>query len=312
MKLSIVVSIFNEEQVIDLFYNELIKHIPTNYHYELIFVNDGSTDNSHQVIASITSINSNVKLIQFSRNYGHEAAMLAGIDFSTGDLIICMDGDLQHPPSVIPDMLDIYEKENIDIINLIRKQNTSILSSFFYKLVNSISSFNIEANASDFFLITKRIAHILKTNFRERVRFLRGYIQMIGFKKTTLPYDVGRRAKGKSKYSFFKLFSLSFTAISTLSKLPLKLGIIIGTISGLFGIALTIYSIVMKIIQQPVSGYTTIVVFLSLMFSVQFIILGVIGEYIGFLFDEHKKRPIYIIESTTNFNHNNDDEVFIG
>jgi dolichol-phosphate mannosyltransferase len=208
-------------------------------------------------------------------------------------------------------MLDIYEKENVDIINMIRKQNTSILSSFFYKFVNSISSFNIEANASDFFLITKRIAHILKNNFRERVRFLRGYIQMIGFKKTTWQYDVGKRAKGKSKYSFFKLFSLSFTAISTLSKLPLKLGIIVGTISGLFGIALTIFSIVMKIIQQPVSGYTTIIVFLSLMFSVQFFILGIIGEYIGFLFDEHKKRPIYIIESTTNFNHD-DDEVFIG
>jgi len=310
MKLSIIVSIFNEEHVIQLFYNELMSYIPHDYKYEVIFVNDGSTDDSQKIISEIISENNHVKSILFSRNFGHEAAMLAGIDHATGDILICMDSDLQHPPSLIPEMLTLYKQGNIEIINMVRKSNTSVFSAFFYKLIKLISPFNIEADASDFFLISQKIANILRNNYRERVRFLRGFIQMLGFNKTTISFDVGQRANGESKYSFFKLLSLSLTAISTLSKLPLKLGIYIGFLSGLFGFALSIYSIIMKIIQQPVSGYTTIIVFLSLMFSIQFFILGVIGEYIGFLFDEQKKRPIYIIDSTTNFD--KDNEVFIG
>lgn len=310
MKLSIIVSVFNEEDVIGLFYNELMLYIMPEYDYEIIFVDDGSIDNSQKIIAEIIAENNHVKSILFSRNFGHEAAMLAGIDHATGDVLICMDSDLQHPPSLIPDMLNRFEQGDVDVINMVRKKNTSIFSAFFYKLVNLISPFDIEADASDFFLISKKIAKILKNNYRERVRFLRGFIQMLGFGKTTLSFNVGKRKGGKSKYSFFKLLTLSFSAISTLSKFPLKLGIYIGFISGLFGIALSIYSIIMKIVQQPVSGYTTIIVFLSLMFSVQFFILGVMGEYIGFLFDEQKKRPIYIIDSTTNLEKS--DEILIG
>jgi dolichol-phosphate mannosyltransferase len=310
MKLSVIVSVLNEEHVIRLFYDELMLHIPKNYEYEVIFINDGSTDNSQEVISEIISHDIHVKSILFSRNFGHEAAMLAGIDHALGDILLCMDSDLQHPPSVIPEILARFEQGNVDIINMVRRKNTSIFSAFFYKLIKLISSVNIEADASDFFLISKRIANILRSNYRERVRFLRGFIQMLGFNKTSMLFNVGHRANGESKYSFFKLLTLSLTAISTLSKLPLKLGIFIGFLSGVFGIALSIYSIIMKIIQQPVSGYTTIIVFLSLMFSIQFFILGVIGEYIGFLFDEQKKRPIYIIDSTTNLDKNN--EVLIG
>ncbi len=310
MKLSVIVSIFNEEHVIRLFYDELMLYVPREYEYEIVFVNDGSTDDSQKIISEIISENKHVKSILFSRNFGHEAAMLAGIDHATGDILICMDSDLQHPPALIPEMINRFKQGNVDVINMVRKKNTSIFSAFFYKLIKIISPFNIEADASDFFLISKKIAKILKNNYRERVRFLRGFIQMLGFNKTTMLFDVGKRAEGESKYSFLKLLTLSFTAISTLSKLPLKLGIYLGFLSGVFGIVLSIYSIIMKIIQQPVSGYTTIIVFLSLMFSIQFFILGVIGEYIGFLFDEQKKRPIYIIDATTNMGEN--DEVLIG
>jgi dolichol-phosphate mannosyltransferase len=303
MKLSIIVSIFNEEHVIQLYYKELIQFIPKLYEYEVIFVNDGSTDSSQNIITKISLENKNVKSILFSKNFGHEAAMLAGIDYASGDVIICMDCDLQHPPAMIPEMLKRYQQGDIDIINMVRANNKSFLSSAFYKLLNLISPFNIEADASDFFLISGRIAKILKNNFRERVRFLRGFIQMLGFNKTILTFNMAERASGKSKYSLFKLFSLSVTAIATLSKFPLKLGIYLGFISGVFGITLAVYSIIMKIIDHPVSGYTTIIVFLSIMFSIQFFILGVIGEYIGFLFDEQKKRPIYIIDSTTNIEH---------
>lgn len=303
MKLSIIVSVYNEEEVLKNFYEKMLEVLGVNhFEYEIIFVNDGSIDQSQRIIDEISTQNSNVKSIQFSRNFGHEAAMIAGIDFATGEALICMDSDLQHPPEMIPEMVNRFESEKVDIINMIRKSiNSRNSSTLFYKLLNRISPYKFESNASDFFLISSRIATILRENYRERVRFLRGFIQIIGFNKTTIPYIADERKAGESKYPVHKLISLTVSAVATLSKLPLKLGIYLGLISGLFSFILAIYSIVMKIIHQPVSGYTTIIVFLSIMFSIQFIILGILGEYIGFLFDEQKKRPIYIVDKTVNF-----------
>jgi dolichol-phosphate mannosyltransferase len=310
MKLSIIVSLFNEESAVRAFFESLVEVLKDYVNYEIIFVNDGSTDNTLKIITEFTRKNKHVKSISFSRNFGHEAAMLAGIDHAKGEVLICMDGDLQHPPKMIPDMLKRYEKGDVDIINMVPTRIKSVSSKWFYKVINLISPVAVEANASDFFLISERVAKILQKSYRERVRFLRGYIQMMGFKKVSLSFELEDRQFGSSKYSFSKLFSLSLTAIATLSKFPLQLGIYVGFLSGLFGIILAVYSIIMKIIEQPVSGYTTIIVFLSLMFSALFFILGVIGVYIGFLFDEQKKRPIYIIESTNNIEHEN--EIIIG
>ena len=300
MKLSIVVSVFNEEQVLRTFYKEVVEVLTANsYSYELIFVNDGSTDNSQQLIDEIGTENPSVKSILFSTNFGHEAAMIAGIDFASGDAVVCMDSDLQHPPLVLPEMVDCFLKNGVEIINMVRKSSyKTSFSTAFYKILNRISPYTFEANASDFFLISARVAQLLGENYRERVRFLRGFIQIMGFKKATILYIADERRAGKSKYSIIKLISLSVSAVATLSKMPLKIGIYLGLISGFLSVLLAIYSIIMKIIQHPVSGYTTIVVFLGLMFSIQFIILGILGEYIGFLFDEQKKRPIYIIDKT--------------
>jgi dolichol-phosphate mannosyltransferase len=303
MKLSLIVSVYNEEQVLNTFYQTLTDILQKcNFDYELIFVNDGSVDSSQDIIDAFAKENELVKSILFSKNFGHEAAMIAGIDYATGDVLICMDSDLQHPPEMLPAMIDIFVSNHADIINMIRRNTKkNLFSSVFYQLLNKISSYDIEANSSDFFLISKRIAKILREDYRERVRFLRGFIQIIGFRRVTLTYNENKRTTGKSKYNFRKLLSLSIVAIATLSKAPLKISIYIGFISALLSILLVIYSIVMKIIEQPVSGYTTIVVFLGFMFSIQFFILGIIGEYIGFLFDEQKKRPIYIVDKTTNF-----------
>jgi dolichol-phosphate mannosyltransferase len=282
MKLSVVISVFNEELILKDFYAEILNILENNHsEYELIFVNDGSTDRSGEII-DLLAINNKVKAIHFSTNFGHEAAMIAGVDYATGDAIICMDSD-------------------VDIINMVSKQsNNKQTAKIFYKTLNLISQHNLTVNASDFFLISARVAEILRKDYRERVRFLRGFIQIIGFKKATIEFEIENRKAGKSKYSFHKLVSLSVTAIATLSKLPLKVGIFMGLLSGLFSLFVAIYSIIMKFIDQPVSGYTTIIVFLGVMFSIQFFILGIIGEYIGFLFDEQKKRPIYIIDKTSN------------
>lgn len=303
MKASLVVSAYNEELVLRSFYKQMKSALETcQCEYELIFVNDGSTDKSQEIIDEISHENPNVKSILFSKNFGHEAAMIAGIDYACGDALICMDSDLQHPPAIVPEILNRFMLGDVDIINMVRRvgKHQNKFSSLFYKIVNRISPYNIEENASDFFLISDRIAQILRNDYRERVRFLRGFIQIIGFRKTTLSYLSTEREAGKSKYSMRRLVSLSITAVATLSKLPLKIGIYLGAICGFFSLLLAVYSIIMKFIDQPVSGYTTIVVFLGIMFSIQFFILGILGEYIGFLFDEQKKRPIYIVDKTTN------------
>lgn len=302
MKLSLIISVFNEELVLPIFIKKLIETLEQYpFEYETIFVNDGSTDTSQQLIDEYSQTDKRVKSIRFSRNFGHEAAMIAGIDYATGDALICMDSDLQHPPSLIPKITEIYNSGDYDVINMVRKDGKKFsLSNLFYHTLNKLAPYKIEPNASDFFLISKRVADILRLDYRERVRFLRGIIQIIGFRKTTIEFKSPHRELGKSKYSISKLLSLSVTAIATMSKKPLKAGIYIGLFSGLFSLVLTVYSIIMKIIEQPVSGYTTIVVFLSLMFSIQFFLLGIIGEYIGFLFDEQKARPIYIVDKTVN------------
>ena len=302
MKLSVVISVYNEEQVLPVFIREIAGTLEKDYsEYELIFVNDGSTDNSQQLIDEYAGKDNRVKSIRLSRNFGHEAAMIAGIDYATGDAVICMDSDLQHPPSLIREMTERYNNGEFEVINMARNDTKKFsLSNLFYHTLNKLTPYKIEPNASDFFLISKRVADILRQDYRERVRFLRGIIQIIGFRRTTIEFKSPHRELGKSKYSISKLLSLSVTAIATLSKKPLQAGIYIGLLSGAFSLLLAVYSIIMKIIEKPVSGYTTIVVFLGLMFSIQFFLLGIIGEYVGFLFDEQKARPIYIVDKTIN------------
>ncbi|MBI9037312.1 MAG: glycosyltransferase family 2 protein [Bacteroidales bacterium] len=302
--ITIVVSVYNEEDMLSLFLKELKKDLQKiDCNYEIIFVNDGSIDNSRNILNTIEKDEEAVKVINFSRNFGHEAAMIAGIDYSIGDMVICMDSDLQHPPELIKDMVEEYEK-GFDIINMvsIKREDAGfvkkITSKLFYKFLNKISKIEIEPNASDFFLISKKVVNILKTDYRERNRFIRGIIQMIGFKKTTISFKVPARAKGKSKYSLFKLMILSASAIASSSQLPLKISLMVGVLFGILSIIVSVYSVIMKFMGNPFSGYTTIIVLISISFSILFFVLGIIGEYLGYLFVEIKKRPIYIIDKS--------------
>ncbi len=309
---SIVISVYNEQAGIRDFYEELIRNTSAdNVLYEYIFINDGSTDNSLSLLSDIASKDKRVKVISFSRNFGHEAAMIAGIDHSKSDVIICMDSDLQHPPAMIGRMLEKY-KEGFDVVNMVRMKREDagfmkkISSKLFYHFINKIASIKISENASDFFLVSKKVADVLRTNYRERTRFLRGIIQLMGFNKTTLEYVAQKRIAGNSKYSFFKLFALSFSAISSLSKLPLQLGIVFGMIFIFISVVLFIYSLIMWILETPISGYTTLIMFMSAFAGIQLFILGIIGQYIGYVFDEIKGRPIYVID---NIIENKEDEI---
>ncbi|MFT4104662.1 MAG: glycosyltransferase family 2 protein [Lacrimispora sp.] len=305
--LSVVVSCYNEEMALEQFYEEtagILKKLP--WSYELIFVNDGSQDGTMRVLDFLASRDERVKVISFSRNFGHEAAMIAGLDYSSGDGIVCMDADLQHPPEYLPQILGKFEA-GYDVINMVRTKNESagwfknLASSAFYHLINLLSDVKFEPNASDFFAVSGRAAKVLKESYREKVRFLRGYVQSIGFNRTTIEYEAGTRVAGESKYSIKKLVTLSVNTIMCFSNLPLKLGIYAGAGAGLLGVLMMIYTIWSWARVGTPNGYATTIVLICFMFAVLFLIVGVIGNYIAILFAELKDRPIYIVGETKNF-----------
>lgn len=298
--LTVVVSVYNEEAALPLCHERLTEVLrESGRDYTLLFVNDGSRDRSAEILDCLAAEDPHVRVLHFSRNFGHEAAMIAGIDYAEG-AVICMDADLQHPPQCIPAILAKLD-EGFDVISMVRTANRSagiiknLTSSAFYGVMNALSGTRFEKNASDFFAVSARAAEVLRHDYRERVRFLRGYVQSLGFRSTALQYEAAERAAGQSKYSLAKLFRFSMNTIMSFSDLPLRLGIYAGIASGLLGLILLIYSIVMKVRIGAPAGYTTIIVVICFMFAVLFLILGIMGQYIGVLFEEVKGRPIYIV-----------------
>ena len=306
-KLSVVISVYNEEAVLDKMYEAILPVVERlTCDYELLFVNDGSRDASPAILDRLAMESQKVKVIHFSRNYGHEAAMIAGIDYCSGDGIICMDADLQHPVECIPQILDAFH-QGYEVVSMVRTSNKSagifknITSQLFYKILNGISDTHFEENASDFFAVTKRPAEVLRKHFRESSRFLRAYVQSIGWKKTTIEYTAGERAGGKSKYSIRNLFKFSVKAMISYSDLPLKMASLCGTAAGFACVLLIIYSIYMKIHVGAPGGYTTIIVVICFMFTVLFFLLGIIGEYLSVILGEIRHRPIYLVRDMVNF-----------
>ncbi|MCD8223712.1 MAG: glycosyltransferase family 2 protein [Clostridiales bacterium] len=303
-KLSVVVSVYNEEAALPLFYQTtkpILEALP--WDWEILFVNDGSVDGSLTCLREFAARESRVKLVSFSRNFGHEAAMLAGIDHASGDGIVCMDADLQHPPECLPEIVAKLE-EGCGVISMVRTRNASagllknITSAGFYWVINRLAEIHLEPNASDFFALSRQAADVLRMHYREKVRFLRGYVQNIGFHRVTIEYEARDRVAGESKYSLRKLFAFSMNAILCFSNLPLRLGIFAGIFAALCGVAVMIYTLCTR--GGAPSGYATIVIVNCFMFAMLFVIVGIIGEYIAILFSELKDRPLYIVEEKEN------------
>lgn len=307
-KLSLVVSAYNEEAGIESFHEAATvccrELLSLGWDYEILYINDGSEDGTLELIRGMAERDSeHVRLIGLSRNFGHEAAMTAGLDYACGDALVFMDADLQHPPKCLKEIA-VRLNEGYEVISMVRTENRSagriknLCSEAFYWLINRLSALHFEPNASDFFVISSRVQTVLMHSYRERVRFLRGYVQNIGFKSCTIPYAAAERVAGKSHYSFRKLLAFSFNTIMSFSDMPLKLGIFAGIFSGMLGLAVLIYTIMTR--DGAPSGYATIVVLNCFMFSILFLVVGIIGEYISVLFSEIKDRPIYIIEERVN------------
>jgi dolichol-phosphate mannosyltransferase len=307
-KLSVVVSVYNEELSLQKFWetaSDVLNRCDIDY--EVIFVNDGSADRSGIILDELANENSKIKVVTFARNFGHEAAMIAGIDYASGDYIVCMDADLQHPPASIPEILQKFY-EGYDVVSMIRTANADagffkrLTSGAFYKILNLFSPVKFENNSSDFFAISRQVADVLRHDYREKVRYLRGYVQSVGFRRTTLEFKASSRVAGESKYNFRKLLSFSIHTLCSFSDLPLKLGLYTGVVVAILGIILMLYSIYQKIFHNTPGGYTTIVVALCFLFATTLIVIGIIGEYISILFAEIKNRPMYIVRETQNLN----------
>ena len=301
-KYSIVVPVFNEEKVLNELYRSLtIVMNKLRESYEIIFINDGSIDNSLEIMEKLHSKDKRIKIIDFSRNYGHQIAITAGIDYATGEAIVTIDADLQDPPKVIPELVKKW-KEGYDVVYGVRKKREGenffkkVTASIFYKFLNKITDINMPLDAGDFRLIDRKIANNLKT-IREKNRYVRGLTSWIGFRQIGVLYDREKRFAGYTKYPLGKMLKLALDAVFSFSNYPLKIATYIGfLISGLSFLYL-IYVLILKIFMDvTIQGWASTIVAILFLGGVQLICIGIIGEYIGRIGEEVKKRPLYIIK----------------
>lgn len=306
--ISIVVPVLNEDKNIPILYKELKDQL-INYQFEIIFVNDGSSDASQKIIENFSSKDPRVKLINLSRNFGHQIAITCGIDYSQGDAAIVIDADLQDPPKLMPKMLQKWE-EGYDVVYGIRKRRKgeTILkittANIFYKIINLLSGTKIPQNVGDFRLISKNVIEVLRTT-REYQRFLRGMITWIGFSQIGIEYERDRRHFGKSKYSTLSMIRLAIDALLSFSFFPLRIASFLGIATAFGALIFIFYALYVTAKGITVRGWSSTIVIMLFLGSIQLIALGIIGEYLGRIYEEVKKRPLYIIHSSLGFNTSN-------
>jgi dolichol-phosphate mannosyltransferase len=299
VEFSIVIPVYNEEENVLELHRRLGTVMERLGTYEIIFVDDGSKDKSWQLVKELHEKYPNVKGISFSRNFGHHIAITAGIDHAKGETIILMDGDLQDPPEEIPKLYGKL-KEGYELVYGIRKEkNDSILKRFasfvFWWFINSFSGINIPRNQTLLRIFDRKILDALNS-MRERSRFIHGMIAWTGFKTALQEVEHAPRERGKSKYNVVKLFRLAFNAITSFSTLPLRLATYLGLLSAGVGMFYGFYFIYKKIfLGIPVLGYASIIVAVLFVGGIQLLILGIIGEYLGRVYQEVQARPIYIL-----------------
>lgn len=305
-KISIIVPCYNEEDSIPLFYNEINKVFNTlkKYNYELIFINDGSKDNTINIIKELSKKDKKIKYINLSRNFGKEAAMLAGLETSTGDYIAIMDADLQDPPSLLPEMINYMEKEDYDCVatrRVTRKGEPIIRSIFarmFYKIINKMSKVEMVDGARDYRLMTRQMINEI-IRLKEYNRYSKGLFSFVGFNTKWIEYENIERVAGETKWSFWKLFKYAIEGIVAFSTVPLSIASLMGFIFCLVSFILIIFIIIKTLIYgDPTSGWPSLVCIIFFVSGIQLFCLGIIGEYLSKTYLETKNRSIYIIKDT--------------
>jgi polyisoprenyl-phosphate glycosyltransferase len=305
--ISVVIPVFNEENNIELLYSRIIevcKKIAVSY--ELIFVNDGSFDNSLKLIRRIADTDKNVKFIDFSRNFGHQIAITAGMDKASGRYIVFIDADLQDPPELI-EKLYLKTQEGFDVVYTIRKSRKGesvfkkATAKAYYRILRSITKCNIPVDAGDFRIISAKVANILK-KMPEQQKFIRGQIAWVGFKQAYLEYDREPRKGGKSGYPISKMTRFAVDGITSFSDFPLKFATYLGFFVSIIAFVLMMWALYQRlIVKEYVQGWTSLILSVLFIGGIQLISIGVIGEYIGRIGSNVRNRPLYIINDS-NFN----------
>ena len=302
MKLiSIVVPVYNEEDNIDHFYNSVVSVMSgLPYDYEIIYVDDGSVDSSRDILRELEKKDKRVQPIFLARNSGHQLALTCGLDNAEGDAVVTMDGDMQHPPEMIPQLIEKWE-QGFEIVQTIRKTTEGVsflkkaTSKYYYKVLNMISKVHIQPGGSDFRLMDQVVVKAFR-RYREHARFIRGMIGAMGFKQTQIEFVAPPRFAGVSKFSPRKMLHFALDGIMAFSTVPLRFGLYAGCFCGVLSFALMLHVLFIKFFtNDAVPGWATITGCVLFFGGIQLLILGIIGEYIGRIFEEVKGRPLYLI-----------------
>ena len=302
--ITVVVPVFNESAVVRAFYDRtsrVLRAIP-DFDYELLFVDDGSRDDTYEQLKSFAVGDPRVRLLKFSRNFGHQIAISAGIDHAQGDCVAVIDVDLQDPPEVIPVLIDKW-REGFDVVYGRRTGRGGetlmkrVTAAAFYRLLAKVSKIQIPSDVGDFRLMSRRVVDELR-KLREKDRFVRGLVSWIGFRQTAVDYQREPRHAGETKYHYRQMIQFAIDGVTSFSTAPLRLATWLGYAASLLAFIYLASVVVQKLMGITVQGFATIMVAMTFLGGVQLICLGIIGEYLGRIFNEIKPRPMYIIEDS--------------
>jgi glycosyltransferase involved in cell wall biosynthesis len=301
--LSVVAPVYNEEELVERFVRRACAAV-ADYTFELVLVNDGSTDATPELLDRMAAEDPRVRVIHLSRNFGHQAALTAGLEHAVGDVVAMIDADLQDPPELIPTMVARWEA-GADVVYAVRRQREGetafklATASWFYKLFDKLAQVDLEPNSGDFRLLDRRALDALLT-MTERSRFLRGMTVWVGFTQTAVPYERDARHAGETKYTLRKMLRFSLDAIASFSHVPLQLATYVGLFSaGLAFVAIPVVA-ALRLSGSYLPGFGSLTIAILLLGGIQLIALGVIGEYVGRIYDEVKHRPLYIVRDERN------------
>ena len=298
--------VINESDVIDACYQRLTDVMSgrNGFAYELVFVDDGSKDRTHERLLEFHARDPHLRIIKFSRNFGHQIAVTAGVDEADGDAIVVIDADLQDPPEVIPEMVRKWQA-GYDVVYGVRKRRVGEgrlklwTAAAFYRLLRSFTNIEIPVDVGDFRLISARAAAELR-KLREKDRFVRGLVSWVGFRQAGVPYERESRYAGETKYPYRKMIKFAIDGITSFSNMPLKLASWLGYLTSFLAFLYLVSVFVQRAMGYTIEGWATIMVAMLFLGGVQLICIGIIGEYIGRIFNETKSRPMYVIESIHN------------
>lgn len=301
---SLIIPCLNEEGNIEAIYEQISATLKDHIRFELIYIDDGSTDQTLESIKQLSLIHPNVFYISFSRNFGHQYALKAGFDYANGDCVISLDADLQHPPELLMQLVNKWY-EGYDIVYTRRTQDADtggfkrITSRLFYKLMNLFSEIHMEEGVADFRLVDRKVADIFRSRINEYHLFYRGLISWVGYKQVSIPYVSQKRFKGESKYKFTAMLNFALNGITSFSIRPLRIAFAFGLLISLLSICYLFFVVGMVLFTDKTApGWASVIVSVLFVGSIQLIFLGIVGEYLGKLFLEEKHRPHFLVQET--------------